>query len=279
MIDSFEIPPFLLPIYQACGTQYDIPWQVLASINKIETAFGTNLNVSSAGAMGWMQFIPSTWATYGVDANGDGRKDPYNPVDAICAAARYLKAAGGETNLYNAILAYNHADWYVQEVLLYARGYGKLPDDLVGSLTGLTEGAHFPVAADARYTDSISTSQAAREAKPAPGAAAHNAAQVVGSSPGRTGIDIYSKPRAPVVAVNDGEIKADRLLSVPGALHRPPGRLRQPLHLRPPGRGRPRLPGAEAPAAERRGLQADHPDPRQEADRPGDQDDRSRTTR
>ncbi len=121
VIDSFEIPPFLLPIYQACGTEYGIPWEVLASINKIETAFGTNLNVSSAGAVGWMQFLPSTWATYGVDANGDGRKDPYNPVDAICAAARYLKAAGGSGDLYNAILAYNHADWYVQEVLLYAR--------------------------------------------------------------------------------------------------------------------------------------------------------------
>ncbi len=181
---------------------------MLASINKIETAFGTNLNVSSAGAMGWMQFIPSTWATYGVDANGDGRRDPYNPVDAICAAARYLKAAGGETNLYNAILAYNHADWYAQEVLLYARGYGKLPEQLVGSLTGLTEGAHFPVAADARYSDAISTETAARDAKPTPGAAAHNAAEVVGSAPGRTGIDIYSKPDAPVVSVNDGEIKA-----------------------------------------------------------------------
>ena len=93
VIDSFEIPPFLLPIYQACGTQYGIPWEVLASINKIETAFGTNLNVSTAGAVGWMQFLPSTWETYGVDANGDGRKDPYNPVDAICAAANYLKAA------------------------------------------------------------------------------------------------------------------------------------------------------------------------------------------
>ena len=156
VIDSFEIPPFLLPIYQACGTEYGIPWEVLASINKIETAFGTNLNVSSAGAVGWMQFLPSSWETYGVDANGDGRKDPYNPVDAICAAAHYLKAAGGAKDLYNAILAYNHADWYVQEVLLYARAYGKLPDDLVGSLTGLTEGAHFPVAADARYADDIS---------------------------------------------------------------------------------------------------------------------------
>ena len=86
VIDQFSIPPFLLPIYQACGTQYGIPWQVLASINRIETAFGTNLNVSSAGALGWMQFIPSTWEMYGVDANEDGRKDPYNPVDAICAA-------------------------------------------------------------------------------------------------------------------------------------------------------------------------------------------------
>src|SRR5688500_12203680 len=153
VIDSFEIPPFLLPIYQACGTQYGIPWQILASINKIETAFGTNLNVSYAGAVGWMQFIPSTWEAYGVDANADGRKDPYNPVDAICAAARYLRAAGGTEDLYNAIFAYNHADWYVDEVLLYARGYGKLPDDLVSSLTGLTEGAHLPVAADARHAE------------------------------------------------------------------------------------------------------------------------------
>ena len=160
LIDSFEIPPFLLPIYQSCGTEYGIPWQVLAGINKIETAFGTNLNVSSAGAEGWMQFIPSTWAAYGVDANEDGRKDPYNPVDAVCAAARYLRAAGADKDLRTAIFAYNHADWYVDEVLLYANQYGKLPDALVGSLTGLTEGAHFPVAADARYADDINDAAA-----------------------------------------------------------------------------------------------------------------------
>ncbi|MDQ3729977.1 MAG: lytic transglycosylase domain-containing protein, partial [Actinomycetota bacterium] len=112
VIDSFSIPPFLLPIYQACGTQYGVPWEVLASINRIETAFGTNLNVSSAGALGWMQFIPSSWEAYGVDANNDGRKDPYNPVDAICAAGNYLKAAGAEQDLPTAIFAYNHADWY-----------------------------------------------------------------------------------------------------------------------------------------------------------------------
>src|SRR5262249_57918289 len=60
VIDQFEIPPFLLPIYQSCGTEYSIPWQVLASINKIETAFGTNLNVSSAGAVRSVQGLPST---------------------------------------------------------------------------------------------------------------------------------------------------------------------------------------------------------------------------
>src|SRR5439155_3530049 len=81
-IEKFRIPPFLLPIYQAAGTQYGIPWQVLAAINEIETDYGRNLSVSSAGALGWMQFIPSSWKTYGVDANGDGKKDPYNPVDA-----------------------------------------------------------------------------------------------------------------------------------------------------------------------------------------------------
>jgi hypothetical protein len=205
VIDQFTIPPFLLPIYQACGTQYGIPWQVLASINRIETAFGTNLNVSTAGAMGWMQFIPSSWEAYGVDANDDGRKDPYNPVDAICAAARYLRAAGGQDDLRTAIFAYNHADWYVDEVLLYANQYSKLPEDLVGSLTGLTEGARFPVAANARYADDISERQALKNSAPSKGNTG-NAAQVISSSPTRRGIDIFSREGAPVVAVNDGVI-------------------------------------------------------------------------
>jgi Transglycosylase SLT domain len=205
LIDQFTIPPFLLPIYQACGTQYGIPWEILASINRIETAFGTNLNVSTAGAVGWMQFLPSSWRMYGVDANDDGRKDPYNPVDAICAAARYLRAAGGQEDLRTAIFAYNHADWYVDEVILYARQYGRLPDGLVGSLTGLTEGAHFPVAAKARYADDISEREALENSRPGKRAAG-NAAEVISSSPTRRGINIYSREDAPVVAVNDGVI-------------------------------------------------------------------------
>jgi hypothetical protein len=202
VIDQFEIPPFLLPIYQACGTQYGIPWEVLAGINKIETGFGTNLNVSTAGAIGWMQFIPSTWQMYGVDATGDGRKDPYNPVDAICAAARYLKAAGGDKDIRQGIFAYNHASWYVDEVMLAAKQYGNIPSDLVDSLTGLTAGDRFPVAADSRYADDIAE-------RPGTQLTSDGGASTVGAPPAAAarGINIYSRARAPVVAVNDGTVK------------------------------------------------------------------------
>jgi hypothetical protein len=120
------VPPVLIPIYQRAAAQYGLGPQgpaVLAGINEIETAFGSNLNVSSAGALGWMQFIPSSWEAYGVDANGDGVKDPYNPEDAIYAAAGYLSAAGMPADNYTAIYAYNHADWYVAEVLANAACY------------------------------------------------------------------------------------------------------------------------------------------------------------
>jgi Transglycosylase SLT domain len=120
------VPPILIPIYQRASDAYGLGPQgpaVLAGINEIETAFGTNLNISSAGAEGWMQFMPSTWATYGVDANGDGVRDPYNPEDAIFAAASYLSAAGMPADTYGAIYAYNHADWYVAEVLANANCY------------------------------------------------------------------------------------------------------------------------------------------------------------
>ena len=123
---STGVPPVLIPIYQRAAATYSLGPQgpaVLAGINAIETAFGTNLNTSYAGAMGWMQFIQSSWEMYGVDANGDGVKDPYNPEDAIFAAARYLSAAGMPADTYSAIYSYNHADWYVAEVLENAACY------------------------------------------------------------------------------------------------------------------------------------------------------------
>jgi cell wall-associated NlpC family hydrolase len=115
-------------IWQAAGATYGIPWSVLAAINKVETNFGQNLGPSSAGAIGWMQFMPSTWARWGMDANGDGVADPNNPTDAIFSAARYLAGCGGQTNIAAAVYCYNHATWYVNEVLglaaVYSRGGG-----------------------------------------------------------------------------------------------------------------------------------------------------------
>ena len=120
-----EIPANLIPIYKHAARRYHVPWSTLAAINKYETGFGTNVSTSSAGAVGWMQFLPSTWARWGVDANGDGRKDPNDPEDAIFAAARYLQAAGAESDLGKAVFAYNHADWYVKLVLEKAAQYAR----------------------------------------------------------------------------------------------------------------------------------------------------------
>jgi murein DD-endopeptidase MepM/ murein hydrolase activator NlpD len=111
-------------LWQRAGAAYGIPWQVLASINKIESNFGRNMGPSSAGAVGWMQFMPATWLRWGTDANGDGMADPWAPEDAIFSAARYLAAAGGRTDLERGVFAYNHADWYVKDVLELAALYG-----------------------------------------------------------------------------------------------------------------------------------------------------------
>jgi murein DD-endopeptidase MepM/ murein hydrolase activator NlpD len=115
----------LLALWQGAGAEYGVPWQVLAAINKVESDFGRNMGPSSAGAIGWMQFMPATWLEYGVDANGDGVADPWNPADAIYSAARYLAANGAASNVYDAVYQYNHADWYVNEVLGIAQLYGE----------------------------------------------------------------------------------------------------------------------------------------------------------
>jgi murein DD-endopeptidase MepM/ murein hydrolase activator NlpD len=111
-------------LWLRAGAAYGIPWQVLAAINKIESNFGRNMGPSSAGAVGWMQFMPDTWLRWGMDGNGDGIADPWNPDDAVHAAARYLAAAGGRTDISRAIFAYNHAEWYVADVLQLAALFG-----------------------------------------------------------------------------------------------------------------------------------------------------------
>jgi murein DD-endopeptidase MepM/ murein hydrolase activator NlpD len=78
--------------------------------------------------------MPDTWLRWGLDANGDGLADPWNPDDAVFAAARYLAAAGAQTDLSRAVFAYNHAQWYVDEVLGLAADFGSGgPVDFTGS--------------------------------------------------------------------------------------------------------------------------------------------------
>jgi murein DD-endopeptidase MepM/ murein hydrolase activator NlpD len=159
-VPAVRSPAQLLALWQAAGAAYGIPWQVLAAINKVESNFGRNMGPSSAGAVGWMQFMPSTWLSWGVDANGDGVADPWNPEDAVYSAARYLAAAGGATDLRRAVFAYNHADWYVSEVLglaqIYAQGVGvaftldRLQLSLDGAEQAVTAASGRLVAAEAR---------------------------------------------------------------------------------------------------------------------------------
>ena len=236
----YRIPPFLLPIYKAAAAQYGVPWQILAAINEIETNYGSDQSVSTAGAVGWMQFMPATWLQYGVDALNAGYADPYNPVDAIFAAARYLRAAGAQTDLHAAILAYNHSEEYASSVLLRAKLISTYPRSVVATLTGLIDG-RLPVtgkqvgwgallpsrsSATGNATAAGEPSSAAKapaspvaeaaSAAQAPGAAAApSPASAATSGRGKARphtepplqlVDLMSAPNANVVAVQDGRI-------------------------------------------------------------------------
>ena len=146
-----DIPADYIAAYDTAAARYGIDWAILAAIGKIECdhgrlqASGCNPpgTVNSAGATGPMQFIGSTWrlgtprmavpavgaptATpaegYATDGDGDGFADVWDPADAIAAAARLLRANGAPADYERALLAYNHADWYVREVRVLANRY------------------------------------------------------------------------------------------------------------------------------------------------------------
>jgi hypothetical protein len=131
--------------HDAAATCPGLPWPVLAAVGKIEsdhgrsTASGVRSGENSAGAGGPLQFLAGTWAAYGVDADGDGRADRYNPADAVYGAARYLCAngAGNPSTLRAALYAYNHAGWYVAAVLHQAAAYVTAPMPGSGGDAGL----------------------------------------------------------------------------------------------------------------------------------------------
>lgn len=127
-----DIPSTYLTLYQnAAATCPGLPWTVLAAIGKVESDHGRDPNlVSTAGALGPMQFMPATWAQYGAGGN------VWNPADAIPAAVRYLCANGARDskNIPGAVFAYNHAGWYVDKVLTQAAAYAApAPNTPVGA--------------------------------------------------------------------------------------------------------------------------------------------------
>ncbi|HEY1833805.1 MAG TPA: lytic transglycosylase domain-containing protein [Solirubrobacteraceae bacterium] len=129
-----EIPPRYLALYVAAATRYRIDWAVLAAIGRVECDHGQDPDPACtqegaenrAGAGGPMQFLASTWSSFGVDGDGDGRIDRWDPADAIYTAARYLHAMGAPSHTAAAVFAYNHASWYVDEVEHWASRYRAL---------------------------------------------------------------------------------------------------------------------------------------------------------
>jgi soluble lytic murein transglycosylase-like protein len=127
-----DIPRRYLALYQRAGRRSGVPWPVLAAVGKVESDHGKHMGPSSAGALGPMQFMPGTWATWGRGGN------VYDPADAIPAASRFLRALGAQRRLSWALAAYNagpgRADHppastrqYVKNVRAIAHRYQRRP--------------------------------------------------------------------------------------------------------------------------------------------------------
>jgi len=126
-VTAAPIPARVKALYLAAATTYRIPWTLLAGIGMEETAHGRTTATSTAGAQGLMQFMPATFAAYGVDGDHDGTVSITSDADSVFSAANYLTRSGattGPTGVRAALHAYNHATWYVNDILHYAHTYG-----------------------------------------------------------------------------------------------------------------------------------------------------------
>jgi Transglycosylase SLT domain len=126
-----DIPPVYLTLYRRAAARFGLDWTVLAGIGRVECDHGADPDpactveghLNYAGAGGPAQFLVSTWRTYGITPSGSGTPDMWNPEDAIFSMANYLHASGAPRDYPDAIYAYNHAWWYVDDVLAWARRY------------------------------------------------------------------------------------------------------------------------------------------------------------
>jgi hypothetical protein len=128
-----SVPGNYVPWLQKAATRYELGsrgFSIIAAIHSVESDFGrsklpgVHSGTNSAGAAGPGQFLSETWQAYGVDADGDGRRDIYGVPDSVFGTANYLHASGAPRDWHGAIFAYNHAEWYVQEVESKAKNLG-----------------------------------------------------------------------------------------------------------------------------------------------------------
>lgn len=112
-------PDVLRGYYRVAQRRFGVSWRILAAINLIETNFGRLRNVSSAGAVGPMQFLPATWRSVGLGG------DVHDPHDAILGAANYLHLSGAPGSYRRAVYAYNPSGLYVDAVLRFAHRIGR----------------------------------------------------------------------------------------------------------------------------------------------------------
>jgi murein DD-endopeptidase MepM/ murein hydrolase activator NlpD len=208
-----DIPPDMLMLYREAGARYGLDWSVLAAIGKVESDHFRNPDArvaNSAGAIGPMQFLPSTFDAYGVDAPGDGKKDSpqiLDTADAIFSAANMLRSDGAPGDWQSAIFSYNHAQWYVDEVLAQARVYSG-QDAVTTSAAPVTPPP--PAAVISATADLLSSAGAPALATPAAPGYENYVNPFAGGdwTPYRTdqGVDWIANTPQPVKAIGDGEV-------------------------------------------------------------------------
>ncbi|GGK22975.1 hypothetical protein GCM10010965_14800 [Caldalkalibacillus thermarum] len=185
-IDFSNLPPEWIQAFQDAGKRYNVDWMILVAVAFVESSFNPNAvgppNRTGELAQGLMQFLPSTWAIYGIDGDGDGKADPFNPIDAIYSAAYYLSVLGINEDPRQALYRYSGGSYaYADRVLSLSQTM------TVGGGSGQLA---WPVPGHSRITSPF-------------GPRVH---PITGQRSFHNGVDIGAPRHVPVVAAESGRV-------------------------------------------------------------------------